>query len=39
MSLKCGCDAGAVLTSEAGGAALLKAKYAPSFKRPHVGLP
>jgi hypothetical protein len=39
MSLKCGCDAGAVLTAEAGGAALLKAKYAPSFKRPHVGLP
>jgi hypothetical protein len=39
MSLKCGCDAGAVLTSEAGGAALLKAKYAPTFKRPHVGLP
>ena len=39
MSLKCGCDAGAVLTGEAGGAALLKAKYAPSYKRPHVGLP
>jgi hypothetical protein len=39
MSLKCGCDAGAVLTAEAGGAALLKAKYAPTFKRPHVGLP
>jgi hypothetical protein len=39
MSLKCGCDAGAVLTAETGGAALLKAKFAPSYKRPHVGLP
>jgi hypothetical protein len=39
MSLKCGCDASAVLTSEAGGEALLKAKYAPTYKRPHVGLP
>ena len=39
MGLKCGCDAGAVLTGEAVGAALLKAKYSPSFKRPQVGLP
>jgi hypothetical protein len=39
MSLKCGCDAGAVLTGEAVGGALLKAKYSPSFTRPHVGLP
>jgi hypothetical protein len=39
MSLKCGCDAGAVLESEAVGEALLKATYSPSFKRPHVGLP
>ena len=39
MSLKCGCDAGAVLTREAVGDALLKAKYSPSFTRPQVGLP
>ena len=39
MSLKCGCDANAVLTSEAVGDALLKAKYSPSFTRPQVGLP
>jgi len=39
MSLKCGCDAGAVLTGEAAGEALLKAKYSPSFTRPQVGLP
>ena len=39
MSLKCGCDANAVLTSEAVGDALLKASYSPSFTRPHVGLP
>jgi hypothetical protein len=39
MSLKCGCEAGAVLTGEAAGEALLKAKYSPSFKRPQVGLP
>jgi hypothetical protein len=39
MSLKCGCDAGAVLTSEAVGDALLKARYSPSFTRPQVGLP
>ncbi len=39
MSLKCGCDASAVLEGEAAGAALLKAKYSPSFKRPQVGLP
>ncbi len=39
MSLKCGCDANAVLTGEAVGDALLKATYSPSFKRPRVGLP
>jgi len=39
MSLKCGCDAGAVLTGEAVGGAILKASYSPSFTRPHVGLP
>ncbi len=39
MSLKCGCDAGAVLSSEAVGDALLKARYSPSFTRPQVGLP
>jgi hypothetical protein len=39
MSLKCGCDANAVLTGEAVGDALLKAKDSPSFKRPQVGLP
>src|SRR5580692_11131640 len=39
MSLKCGCDANAVLESEAVGEALLKARYSPSFKRPQVGLP
>jgi hypothetical protein len=39
MSLKCGCDAEAILTGEAVGDALLKAKFDPSFKRPQVGLP
>jgi hypothetical protein len=39
MRLKCGCDANAVLTSEAVGDALLKASDSPSFTRPHVGLP
>jgi hypothetical protein len=39
MSLKCGCNSNAVLTGEAVGDALLKAKYSPSFKRPQVGLP
>ena len=39
MSLKCGCTSEATLTGEAVGDALLKAKYAPSFKRPQVGLP
>ncbi|HVN63877.1 MAG TPA: hypothetical protein VMT58_04525 [Candidatus Binataceae bacterium] len=38
-SLKCGCAAAAALTSETAGGALLKASYAPSFKRPQVGLP
>lgn len=39
MSLKCGCNSEAILTGEAVGDALLKAKYSPSFKRPQVGLP
>jgi len=39
MSLKCGCTSEATLTGDAVGDALLKAKYAPSFKRPQVGLP
>jgi hypothetical protein len=39
MSLKCGCEAGAVLTGEAVGGVILKAKFAPSFKRAQVGLP
>lgn len=39
MSLKCGCDAGATLVAEPAGGALLKAYYAPTFKRPQVGLP
>jgi len=39
MSLKCGCDAGAVLTGEVAGEALLKARYSASFTRPQVGLP
>ncbi|HYL59088.1 MAG TPA: hypothetical protein VEU51_09465 [Candidatus Acidoferrales bacterium] len=39
MSLKCGCEAGAVLTGEAVGGAIMKAKFAPSFKRAQVGLP
>jgi hypothetical protein len=39
MSLKCGCDADAQLTSEVAGAALLAARSGPSFKRPEVGLP
>ncbi len=39
MSLKCGCDANAVLTGEAVGDALLKATDSPSFTRPRVGLP
>lgn len=39
MSLKCGCAAQATLTSEVAGAPLLRARFAPSFKRPEVGLP
>ncbi|MGH7814849.1 MAG: hypothetical protein ACREQI_12700 [Candidatus Binataceae bacterium] len=39
MSLKCGCAAAAALTGETAGPALLKASFAPSFKRPQVGLP
>jgi hypothetical protein len=39
MSVKCGCDAGASLVAEPAGTALLKARYAPSFKRPEVGIP
>jgi len=39
MSLKCGCDASAVLTGESVGGAILKANYSPTLKRPQVGLP
>ncbi len=39
MSVKCGCEATAALISEPVGAALLKARAAPSFARPQVGLP
>ncbi len=39
MSVKCGCDADAQLSSEVAGAALLVARSGPSFKRPEVGLP
>lgn len=39
MSIKCGCEAGAVLSGEAVGAPLLKARFAPGFKRTQVGLP
>jgi len=39
MSLKCACEADAVLENEAVGEALLKAKFSPSFTRPQVGLP
>ncbi len=39
MSIKCGCAATAVLQSETAGAALLKARFEPSFKQPEVGLP
>jgi hypothetical protein len=39
MSLKCGCAAQATLTSEVAGAPLMRARFAPSFKRPEVGLP
>ncbi|MDO8433097.1 MAG: hypothetical protein Q7S58_11875 [Candidatus Binatus sp.] len=39
MSLKCGCDASAVLTAESVGGAILKASYSPASKRAQVGLP
>jgi hypothetical protein len=39
MSLKCGCDASAVLTAESVGGAIMKASCSPSSKRPRVGLP
>jgi hypothetical protein len=39
MSMKCGCDAAAALTAEPVGTTLLRARSAPSFKRPQVGLP
>jgi len=39
MSIKCGCDAGARLTAEPAGQALLRAHFSPSFTRPQVGLP
>jgi hypothetical protein len=39
MSLKCGCDASATLTSTTVGEALLRARFAPNSTRPQVGLP
>jgi hypothetical protein len=39
MSIKCRCDAGARLTAEPSGQALLRAHFAPSFTKPQVGLP
>jgi hypothetical protein len=39
MSIKCGCAASATLESETAGAALLKARFEPSFTQPEVGLP
>jgi hypothetical protein len=39
LSIKCGCAASATLQSETAGAALLKARFEPSFKQPEVGLP
>jgi len=39
MSLRCGCEAVAVLTGQEAGQPLLKARFQPSFKRPEVGLP
>jgi hypothetical protein len=39
MSLKCGCDASATLTSSMVGEALLRARFAPNSIRPEVGLP
>lgn len=39
MSLKCGCDADATLSANSSSGALLRARFAPSFTRPQVGLP
>ena len=39
LSIKCGCPASATLESETAGAALLKARFEPSFTQPEVGLP
>ncbi len=39
LSIKCGCAASATLESETAGAALLKARFEPSFTQPEVGLP
>jgi hypothetical protein len=39
MSIRCRCDAGALLTAEPEGQALLRASFAPSFTKPQVGLP
>jgi hypothetical protein len=39
MSLKCGCDAGATLSADPAGGAILRARFAPSFTKPQVGLP
>jgi hypothetical protein len=39
MSLKCGCEAGAVLTPGPEGGVLMRAHFAPSFTAPDVGIP
>lgn len=39
MSIRCQCDAGALLTAESAGQALMRASFAPSFTKPQVGLP
>ncbi|HYB92322.1 MAG TPA: hypothetical protein VEC38_14895 [Candidatus Binataceae bacterium] len=39
MSLKCGCEARASLTSDIAGSTIIKAHYAPSFTRAEVGIP
>ncbi len=39
MSLKCGCDAAARLTTDSSGVVLMRARFAPSFTRAEVGIP
>ncbi|HXW83922.1 MAG TPA: hypothetical protein VEJ86_05930 [Candidatus Binataceae bacterium] len=38
-SLRCNCDAGAAVVPDPAGETLLRARYAPSFAKPEVGLP